>query len=276
MTPLTILGASGFIGSALLQRFKETGVEYFSPGKDERLPTKRLGHVIYCIGLTADFRSHPFETVEAHVCHLSRVLHECDFQSLLYLSSSRVYQERAGMAREEDPVQVSSSRRDDLYNISKVMGESLSLACGKKTRVARLSNVYGDDFASENFLSTIIREAVSKTKVTVHTAPESEKDYVSIRDVVDGLIQIAVEGKESIYNLASGMNVSNQQLTGKISELTDCQIVFEPEAVRKYSPPINIDRMRSEFGFRPRNVLDDLSKLIDSYSRYYARTGGSG
>jgi len=31
------------------------------------------GHVIYCIGLTADFRQKPFETIEAHVSKLAEV-----------------------------------------------------------------------------------------------------------------------------------------------------------------------------------------------------------
>jgi nucleoside-diphosphate-sugar epimerase len=273
MTPITVLGASGFIGSALVEKLKQTRVEHFAPGRAENLSEKQLGHIIYCIGLTADFRSHPFETVEAHVCKLSRVLRNCNFRSLLYLSSTRVYQKQTGRAWEEDAVPVNSSNREDLYNISKLMGESLSLACGKRTRVVRLSNVYGNDFKSQNFLSTIIKEAVSGAKVTVHTAPEAEKDYVSINDVVDGLIKIAVEGKHDIYNLASGVNVSNQLLTKKISELTGCQITFDPAAARNSSPPISIDRIRSEFEFRPRYVLDDLRELTASYIRHHQEQG---
>jgi nucleoside-diphosphate-sugar epimerase len=273
MSLITVLGASGFIGSALVKRLEETHVKYFAPDKGEILLNESLGRVIYCIGLTTDFRSNPFETVEAHVCQLLRVLQDYDFDSLTYLSSARVYQKREAPAREEDAVQVSSLQADHLYNISKIMGESLSLASGRRVHAVRLSNVYGEDFTSRNFLSTIISEAISNGRVTVHNAPEAAKDYVSIRDVVDTLLKIAAGAKHNIYNLASGRNVSNRALLQKISQLTGCQIAFDPTTARISYPSINIDRIRSEFEFRPRYILDDLGGLINSYRKHLAEQG---
>ena len=275
MSLITVLGASGFIGSALVKRLDEIELEHLSPDRNEKLAGRKLGNIIYCIGLTADFRSRPFETVEAHVCHLARVLRDYEFESLVYLSSARLYQKQNTPASEEDFLRVSPSNQGDLYNISKIMGESLALASGKKTRVVRLSNVYGNDFTSQNFLSSIIVEALSKGKVTVNNAPDAEKDYISIHDVVDGLIKISGEGKQSLYNLASGVNVSNQILLRKISDLTGCEISFDAAAARISFPPIGIDRIRSEFGFRPRYVLDDLGDLIGSYRKHLAEQGGA-
>jgi nucleoside-diphosphate-sugar epimerase len=274
MSPITVLGASGFIGSALIRRLKKTGVGYFAPSKSESLVNQSLGRVIYCIGLTADFKSRPFETVEAHACYLGRILRDCDIDSLVYLSSARVYRHQKAPAREEDLIPVTSSDRSDLYNISKMMGESLALASGKNVRVARLSNVYGEDFTSQNFLPTIIKEAISNGRVTVHTAPEAEKDYVSIDDVVDGLLKIAVGGaKQNIYNLASGKNLSNRALLRKISEVTGCEVDFDATASDKGFPEISIERISSEFGFRPRYLLDDLAELIDLYQQHYRKPG---
>jgi nucleoside-diphosphate-sugar epimerase len=275
MRPITVLGASGFIGSALVKRLEETKVEYLAPGRDEALTNRQLGDIIYCVGLTADFRSRPFETVEAHVCHLARILRDCEFDSLVYLSSARVYQGQNTPASEVDSLQVSTSDQEDLYNISKIMGESLALASTKKIRVVRLSNVYGNDFTSQNFLSSIIREAVSKGRVTVRNTPDAEKDYVSLHDVVSALTKISREGKQRLYNLASGMNVSNQVLLQKIHDFTGCEIVFDPSAAKTSFPAIRIDRLRSELGFRPRYVLDDLGDLIDSYRKHLVEQGGS-
>src|SRR2546423_7434097 len=165
MSLITVLGGSGFIGSALARRLGESRREYLAPGRDEKLVGRQLGHILYCVGLTADFRSRPFETVQAHVCHLLHILRDCDFDSLLYLSSARIYQGAGATTREEDPLQVSPSKQDDLYNISKAMGESLALHCGHRVRIVRISNVYGGDFASDNFLSSLIRDAVNQGRV---------------------------------------------------------------------------------------------------------------
>src|SRR5215204_2623584 len=97
----TILGASGFIGSRLAKRLGALGLEYQGVGRHDVLPAASLGNVIYCIGLTADFRSRPFDTVEAHVCKLLHVLRNCEFDLLLYLSSTRLYNARDNSTTED-------------------------------------------------------------------------------------------------------------------------------------------------------------------------------
>ena len=265
MTRITVLGASGFVGSHLATKLKATGVDCYFPGRGEELSGRRLGHLIYAIGLTADFRTRPFETVEAHVCKLLNVLQACEFDSLLYLSSTRLYQGQPGTAHEEDAITVTSLNSDHLYNVSKLMGESLALGSGRPARVVRLSNVYGGDFNSDNFLSAVIRDAVTHQKVVLRTTLDSAKDYVSIDDVVEGLIRIATEGRERIYNLASGVNVSNRDIMQRISELTGCSVDVEPDARKIVFSPVSIERMRGEFNFAPVCVLDELERLVNLY-----------
>ena len=266
---ITILGSSGFIGSHLVKKVKELDIPYFSPGRDDELSHKDLGDIIYCIGLTADFRTKPFETVNAHVCNLLKVLQQCNFDSLLYLSSARLYKSQVEVAREENPIQVDPSDPSDLYNISKAMGESLSLTCGRKTRIVRLSRVYGEDFASNNFLSAVLKEALCANKVTLQTSLDSESDYVSVEDVVDILIRIATQGRYQVYNVASGTNVSNRELMERISDLTGCEIEVAPKPSQATYPHINVDRIKEEFGFSPANILHDVDRLVKLYRRHH-------
>jgi nucleoside-diphosphate-sugar epimerase len=262
---ITILGASGFIGSQLVKRLRDSAADFFAPERSAQIAGRPLGHVIYCIGLTSDFRSRPLDTVDAHVCELLRVLKDYDFESLLYLSSTRLYNAQLTLARETDAVQVNPSDPSDLYNISKLMGESLALSSGKKVRIARVSNVYGGDFGSDNFLSSIIRDALTKGRIALRTSPDSEKDYVSIDDVTEVLLRIARGGKHEIYNLASGVNVSNRALLEAIRRITNCEVEFLADAPQMRFPPSSIDRVRQEFGFSPRSVLEDLEGLVSLY-----------
>ena len=270
MSSITVLGASGFIGSHLVRRLKERGTPFYAPGRGDALTGRPLGHVIYSIGLTSDFRSRPLETMQAHVCELHGVLQNCEFDSLLYLSSTRVYAPRsAGAAREEDDVTINPSDPNHLYNISKLAGESLALNCGRVARVARLSNVYGGDFDSGNFLSSVIGEAVARGKVTLHTSLDSEKDYIGVEDVVDGLLSIATGGRpRGIYNLASGVNVSHGQLAESLREHTNCSVEVMPGAPRSSFPAISIERMREEFGFSPSGALGQMKQLIELYRKH--------
>lgn len=263
---ITILGASGFIGSQLARKLAADGVEHRAIGRNDPIPDENLGDVIYCIGVTADFRERPLDTVEAHVSALLELLRQHQFDSLLYLSSTRVYADDES-SNEEKPLHVSPHHAPDIFNISKAMGESIVLNCAHRGRVARVSNVYGPDFHSDNFLPSIVRDAVSGEKLVLHTAPESAKDYISVDDVVNALVQIATRGREPIYNVASGVNVSHRELAEKLRALTGCEVVFEANAPVAKFPPINVERLQSEFPFVPCSVLDDLPQLVESYKR---------
>jgi nucleoside-diphosphate-sugar epimerase len=262
---ITILGASGFIGSHLARRLQQFKLEFQAVKRNEPIPAGNLGNVIYCIGVTADFRSKPFETVDAHVCALLDFVSRHEFDSLLYLSSTRLYNGSGISTDEDEALRVRPQSANDLYNLSKLTGESIALNCGRTGRVARIANVYGPDFKSDNFLPSILRQAASGGKIVFETAPDSEKDYVWVHEVVENLIWIAAQGKQHIYNVASGVNVSNAQLAAKLQQLTGCEIEFAPGAPAIKYPRININRVRAEFGIVPSSVLDDLEWLLKSY-----------
>jgi nucleoside-diphosphate-sugar epimerase len=207
--------------------------------------------------------------VTAHVGKLNEVLRDCRFDSLVYLSSTRVYQGAAETV-EEGPLQVSPAAAGDLVNLSKAMGESLALNCGRPVRIARLSNVYGPDFRSQNFLASVIRDALGDGVVTLQTAPESAKDYIHVGDVVDLLIRIGASGTQRMYNVASGCNVSHADLLRHVQGLTGCDVRALPAAPAVVFPTIRIDRVQQEFGFSPRGVLGDLPWLVECYRRQAA------
>jgi nucleoside-diphosphate-sugar epimerase len=259
----TVIGAGGFIGSHLANRLLQLGHDVVAIGRDQRSAFERpLGHVFYCIGLTADFRSRPFDTVEAHVTVLADILRKAKFDSLTYLSSTRVY---SGSPRgfEDLPLRVSAHDPSDLYNLSKLMGESLCLNCGRQNvRVVRLSNVIGSDAGSENFVFDIARSALSG-HVRLRSDPDSAKDYIHVDDVVQVLELIAVKGRHRIYNLASGQKVTHGTWLKKLSELTGCTTEVQAGAPRVDFPDVDIELLTSEFGFRPRPVLEELPEILN-------------
>jgi hypothetical protein len=123
----------------LVKRLQAVGATVTVPARqDTSWLQQDLGHVIYAIGRTADFRGRPHDTVEAHVGLRSQLLRDGRFDSLLDLSSTRVYQ---GMPQGNEGADliVNPNSPDDLYNLSKLLGESLCLNDTRQmVRVARL------------------------------------------------------------------------------------------------------------------------------------------
>ncbi len=262
----TVFGATGFIGSHLSRSLIDRGVVCVTPFRDDPLIFgQHLGHVIYAIGLTADFRERPFDTVRAHVLNLMNILENCTFDSFLYLSSTRLYL-KGNRAEETDEVRVNSSDPDDLYNLSKLMGESVCFSTAHpNVRIARLSNVFGRNENSEDFLSSVIRDAMDRGKVVLKSSMASEKDYVSIEDVVEVLPKIAVFGQQQIYNIASGENISNRVLMAEIQKCTSCSVTMAEQTRVVRFPEISTARIRAEFGFSPRKLIPAIAELIPQY-----------
>ncbi|HEX9931900.1 MAG TPA: NAD-dependent epimerase/dehydratase family protein [Allosphingosinicella sp.] len=260
---ITVLGGGGFIGSHLVRHLDRLGLEWQAPRRDEPLAGRALGNVIYCIGLTADFRERPADAIEAHVCRLLDLVRSASFDSLLYLSSARLYLRSDPPAREEDELRVRPADPHDIYHLSKAAGEALTLSLGAKGRVARLSNVYGPG-QDKTFLAMLLQEVRESGTIALQTAPESAKDYVSVEDVVDLLVKIALGGRHAIYNVASGVSVTNAELTAAIARHSGCEVRIRDGAPTVSFPAIDVERVRSEFGFSPRSVLDDLPALIAS------------
>jgi nucleoside-diphosphate-sugar epimerase len=262
----TIFGSTGFLGTHLRQYLLESGHRCIALSRSSSYPFhENLGHVIYCIGLTGDFRIRPFETVDAHVCELSRILQNAQFDSFLYLSSTRVYA-GADSATEDTVLRVDPANRDHLYNLSKMMGESLCLATPKPNiRIARLSNVYGPDFSSCDFLSSIVRDAISTRKIILRTTPSSAKDYINVSDVVRILPSISESGQYHLYNVASGRNTTNGELIEIVQSATGCSVEVEDGADQIIFPPLSIKRLKEEFGFLPSHDINSLQGMIHKF-----------
>jgi len=255
----TVLGGNGRIGSRVAKMLRESGHVVEVPMRDDSSILRRpLGRVIYSVGLTADFRKRPLETVEAHVCLLQRLLCHGDFQSLVYLSSTRVYA-GAKAGHEEADLTVNPHTPTDLYNVSKLMGESLCLHSGRHdVRIARVSNVVGGAAAdSPDFIPTLVRHARAG-RIVLESDLQSVKDYIHLDDVSALVIALSMSGNHRVYNVGSGQQTSNQQWAAALEARYGCTVDVVPNAPLSTFPPVDIRRIQSEFGFNPSSVLDAL------------------
>lgn len=271
LTQITIFGGKGFVGGRLV-------AHYHRLGRDVRVITRdnwpkageALGEVIYAIGMTASFRRYPLQTAQTQVVHLHEVLSRYSYDSLLYLSSTRVYRD-APSTHEDTALLLRPTRPDDVYNATKLAGEALCAALDNpKVRVARLANVYGASDHSELFLTDVMREAASTGKVLLRSAPQSAKDYIHVDDAVALLAAISEGGTHGFYNVASGINATNGELAEILRGL-GVDVRFLPDAPDISFPLIDTSRARSEFSIVPKSlpmalphVYRDIQKELEA------------
>jgi len=263
----TIIGGSGFIGSHLCSRLSKLNWLYNTPNQTSILKHhKDMGHIFYCAGLTSDYEQRPFDTVEAHVSLLNKILKNCRFQSLTYLSSTRLYDSlTCTIASEELALSLNPGQMRHLYDLSKALGESLCLAMGKgRARIARLSCVYNDHTDNEGFLPGLLQQIITQnqTHININSSPYFTRDYIHIQDVIDALILIATKGSSFIYNVASGENISNKALFSTLSDLSHCKIKPTLYNRPKNTCTISIEKMQTEFNWKPVPVCQAITTIL--------------
>lgn len=266
MTELfTVFGADGFVGRRLVKQLTTNGHHVQSVGRESVTSSimNDLGHVMYCAGVTGSrFKTEQFNVVDAHVSAMSKILERGRYSSFLYMSSARVYEESLADTSESASFKVNPHDISDFYNLSKLMGESLILNSGiSEARIARVS--YAVDFAddSSDNISNFIREALAgEVRFTAHR--KSTKDYVVMDDILEMMPKIAVHGKSSIYNLASGYNVSTDEIADLLVSETGCRVKFDEGEMLRCPRSINVSLLENEFSYQPQRLLDYARRVI--------------
>lgn len=268
----TVIGGRGFIGRALVTSLRAQDWDCHVPDRDFSWPemVRPLGHVFYCAGLTADYLRDPRATLEAHAGLLSRVLQSARFESLVYLSSTRLYDgiPTEGQAQEDVRLCVNPVDPRHLYDVSKLAGENLCHVMGQgRARVARLSCVYSHLQDAGGFLPELFKKLANsrvEQDVRVASSPYFSRDYVHVSDVVHALIDISVRGVHTTYNVASGQNLRNDDLAALVQTHSGRKIVFELDRLQSTPPVVNIDRLKSEFGWSPASVSQCIAPWLQS------------
>lgn len=261
MTLYSVIGGGGFIGRRMVRALRDAGAEVRTPARDgSDLFHGDLGRVIYCAGLTGDYRERPFETVEAHVTLLARLLEHGRFERLVYLSSTRLYQTaQAASGREDKPLRFDPNDREQVYELSKALGENLAVnrSQGRGT-AARLSYVFDWEPGSAGFLSDWLVRARDRRQLQVASSPEDGRDYVHVDDVTAALRRLADSEANGIVNVASGRTTTNAEIA-EVFRRAGWTVAFA-RAGAPPATPVDVERL-AELGLRVRPPL----ALIEGY-----------
>lgn len=262
MTAATVIGAAGFVGSALTAHLRRIGMDVATPCRDEQLKGD-LGHVFFCAGLTADFRSRLFDTIEAHVTAAASILRHGRFASFVYLSSTRVYQ-RSATGAEDEKLVVDPGDPSDVYNLSKLTGEALCLADRRPSvRVVRLSNIFGPGDRSDNFLTSLLRDARGEGRVHIQGSRTVAKDYIALDDAVAALARIPTHARSRLINIASGTSTSNGEIGDMIAARFSVPVSYGAACGPDF-PAMDNHRMREELGIEPLPFAQAFARLADA------------
>jgi nucleoside-diphosphate-sugar epimerase len=263
MHPVTVVGGNGYVGRHVCAALLAAGHRVVVP---ERHGCDWIhgirGNVVFAAGLTADFRQRPLDTVEAHVGLLVQMLRHAPFDRLVYLSSTRVY---AGQPNTHEDAQLVAHPADpsDLYNLSKLLGESLCLTHPqRRISVLRLSNVVGGHpLQPDSFLGMLWQEA-RQGHIQLQAHPESSKDYIHVDDVTRAVVSAIAQGESRIYNVASGFNLTHRDWALTLATAAKATWASNEAASEWSFPVIDNKRLRNELQAPPLHTPESLLHAV--------------
>lgn len=254
----TIFGHSGFLGKNIVDFLEKNNLRYFLPKRDKYVFKKNLNNIIYCIG-TDDIYKNPIETINSNLYRLSQVLEKNTFKSFLFTSTTRVYLGSKKTGETNDLI-VNPNHKTYAFNLLKIASENLCLSKDNKNiKVVRLSNLYGNHFKNQIYLlPTLLKESKKKGKISININKNSKKNYVNVDDVIPLIFKIINKSRHRIYNIASNKSYSLDFIAKHIKKRSKCRVVYKNQQIKYHEPKIDINRVKKEFKFIPKDHFKDF------------------
>lgn len=303
MNRVVVTGGAGFIGSHLVEQLLDLGatvlvVDDFRLGKREHLeqagPASRLTVAEGDIRSAEDLRqvtdfapdtvfhmaalhfipycnAHPQEALDVNVLGLDtllRALRPVPLKTFVFPSSGAIY----GFSDDPWP-ETTPARPDEIYGISKWMGEQLMARTHAdhpevRTVVARLFNTYGPRETNPHVLPDLMKTMRENKPIELGNL-WPKRDLIFVTDTAAGLVATA-EGDPGleVFNVGTGTGTAIQDVIAAIEAIIGRALDVRqvPERMREDDGHLISDprKLMDATGWKPRYDLESgLRELLD-------------
>jgi ADP-L-glycero-D-manno-heptose 6-epimerase len=295
---LVVTGGAGFVGSnltlALQEKFPDarlTVIDDFRSGNFKNLVGYRgdlVAHdlatlnwaeqfgdataagfdAIFHLASITDTTNHDqFEQVHDNVEGFRRLLRfaKPDKTRIIYASSASIY----GAAKEAS-VETNGAAPANIYAFSKAIMDNIAIREAAEDPDwiivgLRYFNVYGPREAHKGGPASMVyhlaQQMKSRQRPRIFKHGEQQRDFVYVKDIVEGSIR-AMEAKQSgIYNLGSGQARSFNELVDVLNKSLGTnfppEYIENPHAHYQNFTQADLARARKALGYEPRFPLEE-------------------
>jgi dTDP-glucose 4,6-dehydratase len=162
------------------------------------------------------------------------------------------------------------------YAASKAASDLLCLSYintfNSNISITRCCNNYGPNQHDEKFIPTIIKSLKNGKKVPVYGEGMNIREWIHVHDHNLAVWAVASQGKQGVYNIGSGLELTNIELVDKICSILgkdlDESVHFVKDRLgHDFRYSIDSTKIRDELLFEPLyNDFDDqLKELVKNY-----------
>ncbi|TSC85053.1 MAG: NAD dependent epimerase/dehydratase family [Parcubacteria group bacterium Gr01-1014_13] len=306
---ILVTGATGLVGSHLIERLlsMDTGriialsrsrdpeAYFFKNNFDEKVVvvngdlkdreriadviTKYEVNYIFHIAaqpIVATAFINPYETLATNIMGTVHILEAARMSPYIHgvvvASSDKAYGKDCLTALEDQPL-----RGDHPYDVSKSCTDLLALTYAKTynlpVTVSRFGNIFGPgDLNFNRIVPGMMKAAIKNEVLELRSDGNFKRDYVYVKDVVDGYISLAEQmekAKGEAFNFSSGFNFSVLDLIAKVSQVIGAKIEYKIVNNQKNEIPeqsLNFEKAEKILGWKSK--YDFNQGILETYSWY--------
>jgi len=281
-----VTGDTGFIGSNMRRFLEEKNVEVIGYSrrrgfdifdkKQLRREVKKCDIVYHFAAEAKPGESvlNPVHTIEINLKGSLNVLEACRELGvpLIYPSSCEIYGDSKMPIKEDFPINPPNP-----YAASKAAIDRLCYTyhrCyGLDVKILRLFNPYGLNQQLNKIMPTFYFQAVRNKPLTVYGDGSDTRDYVYIKDIVEGLWLAKKLPAGEVVNLATGRATTNLEVAQLIKRIVNSrsEIIFVdyPKAFGGIRHQVgSYEKAERLIGWKPQTSLEEgLEKTIEWLSK---------
>ena len=293
---ILLTGSNGFIGSHVAEYLKAQGHYIVGLGRKQHctdslfvdeylccdlstpdtylIPKMSSVRIDAIVHLAADMRKEPYcvDVLSANCCGTQRLLELCDkegIKTFLQLSSLPVIGHPIHHPITEDhPIHPYT-----VYHITKYTEELLANYAyeyhGIRTASFRISAPVGPRMNPHTIFPTFVRKALANEDLVLLGNGTRKQSYLYVKDIARCIeSSLATDCVHGIYNLSSGILLSNLELAETIIQTLDSKssIVFNGiDPADSYVWNVSTERITNDAEFVPAGKIEDIIKEYAVY-----------
>lgn len=293
---ILLTGATGFIGSFVLDRLLERGFRPIcilrDPSKIKNQTSKSfrvlkgdlsdevslskvaddlegVSHVIHIAALMpkALNRNNPRLSYEQNLIttiNLMKILPD-SANWFCYASSIDVYGTPGEIITEQTLPNPST-----YYGASKLASENfLKVYCRKKNvklAILRPTQVYGPRDSSTKLIPSCIRKVLTSKPVTIYGKGEDLRDYIYVEDAAEAFVKAAINTVGGTFNIATGKSYRIIDVAENIKKAANCCITSEFVPTEKIASKLNfnVQKAMEKLSFQAKTTLEEgIEKTLE-------------
>ena len=289
MTDFAVIGSESFSGRAFCEHLRYRAISWagFSrkTGHDVRRPAtiidqiaeQRIPYVVNfaALNMVAEswhYAGDYYRTNVEGVASLADGLRESGIRRFVQVSTPEVYGTQHTALREGAPYGPSTP-----YAVSRAAADMHLSACqrawGFPVCFTRTVNVYGPGQQLYRIVPKAIMCAMTGRKLQLHGGGFSERSFVHINDVADGIFSVAIDGADgATYHMATPRMISIRALVMMICEMMgvsfgDLVDEVEDRPGKDHAYLLDDSKIRDTLGWRDAVKLEDGITEVIAWAR---------